>query len=77
MRKFIAACSFLILMIPFASIAHPGHGETGGFTIIHYFAEPLHIFVWLSLLTAIAVFIQYKNKQRHLKKHNKECMNSL
>ncbi len=76
MRKFIAACSFFILMIPFAGVAHPGHGETGGFTIIHYFTEPLHIFAWLSVLIAIAVFIQYKHKQRHLKKLTKECTNS-
>lgn len=77
MRKIIAAFSFFILMIPFAGIAHPGHGETGGFTIIHYFAEPLHIFAWLSVLTAIAIFIQFKYKQRRIKKLTKQCTNSL
>jgi putative copper export protein len=31
-----------VLSAPFAALAHPGHGETDGFTITHYFTEPIH-----------------------------------
>lgn len=42
--------SILFLLLPFVTFAHPGHGETEGYSIIHYFTEPLHIVVLLSVL---------------------------
>ena len=38
--------SFLT-MLPLAVLAHPGHGDEGGFTITHYFTEPEHIWVFV------------------------------
>jgi len=44
MKKVLIAAS---LLIPFIGFAHDGHGETSGFTIIHYFVEPSHaIYTW-------------------------------
>ena len=42
MKKIFAAFSTLALFLPVIALAHPGHGETGGFTITHYFLEPVH-----------------------------------
>ena len=65
MKKVIAAISLLLLCMPFISMAHPGHGETGGYTITHYFTEPIHLVVSVSLLIAVVVYIRYlgRNKQ--------------
>ena len=66
MKKVIAVFSFLLFGMPFIGMAHPGHGESGGFTITHYFTEPLHIIVSASLLIAVVVYFRYlgRNKQQ-------------
>lgn len=66
MKKFIAILSMLVLSVPLISLAHPGHGETGGYTITHYFVEPIHVVISLSVLITLIVFIRVlgKNKQR-------------
>ena len=33
-----------------AALAHDGHGEHSGFTITHYFAEPVHAVYTLGLI---------------------------
>ncbi len=40
----------LLAIIPIVSFAHPGHGETEGYSIIHYFTEPVHAIVSISVL---------------------------
>ena len=43
MNRIIApVATLLAVAIPLAVAAHPGHGETEGFSIIHYFSEPVH-----------------------------------
>lgn len=49
----------IALTIPFSVMAHPGHGETEGFTIIHYFAEPVHATLTAVLLAGV-IFSAYK-----------------
>ena len=47
-----------------AIFAHPGHGETEGFSIIHYFTEPVHATVTLLAIGAALVFFYRRSKQR-------------
>lgn len=35
--------SLPVLLLPIITLAHPNHGDTDGFTIIHYIAEPIHV----------------------------------
>ncbi len=52
----------LALLLPFISNAHPGHGGSDGFTIIHYFTEPQHVtFILLSM--AVVIFFLGRNKE--------------
>jgi hypothetical protein len=51
--------SLLLLVLPFISFAHEGHGHTGGFTIIHYFTEPMHLFSFA--IIGIVLYLFYKN----------------
>jgi hypothetical protein len=60
MKKMIVIVSVLFTGQPFISEAHPGHGTTGGFTITHYFTEPVHVIVSLSIIVAAAMFIRYR-----------------
>lgn len=60
MKKMIVIVSLLLTGQPFVSEAHPGHGTTGGFTITHYFTEPVHVIVSLSIIIASAVVIRYR-----------------
>ena len=54
MKRMIAS---LTLLLPALTWAHPGHGETDGYTITLYFTEPQHAIITLGVLTAITVFI--------------------
>ena len=49
----------IAVTIPFSGIAHPGHGETEGFSIIHYFSEPIHATLTAVLLAGV-IFAAYK-----------------
>lgn len=54
--------------------AHPGHGDSGGFTITHYFVEPEHLFTGICLL-ALLVYItgnvlKWKQRNRYHKQAN-------
>jgi hypothetical protein len=65
MKKFISILSLLVLFMPLISLAHPGHGETAGYSITHYFVEPVHVVISLSVLVAIVLYIRHlgRNKQ--------------
>ncbi len=67
MKKNIFCLCFILLCIPFISLAHPGHGETDGYTIIHYFVEPMHAVFTFSILIASVVYIGRlrRNKQQN------------
>jgi hypothetical protein len=54
MKKITAS---LALFVPALTWAHPGHGETDGYTIIHYFSEPQHAIITLGVLAAVTVYI--------------------
>lgn len=61
---------FLASLLPFISNAHPGHGETEGFTITHYFTEPQHL-VFILLTLAVVIFFLGRNKEvQDAKKQN-------
>jgi hypothetical protein len=55
---------FVMLVTPLISLAHPGHGETDGYTIIHYFVEPMHAVVTFGVLIAAFAYIRYTRKKR-------------
>lgn len=62
---------FLASLLPFISNAHPGHGETEGFTITHYFAEPEHL-VFILLALAVVIFFLGRSKEVHDAKKEKQ-----
>jgi hypothetical protein len=51
---------FLCLLAPLAA-AHPGHGTTEPWSLLHYLSEPVHVlfaFVLLAVVVSIAVFFK-------------------
>jgi fumarate reductase subunit C len=67
MKKLIVALVFFVLCMPLVSLAHPGHGETGGFTITHYFTEPVHVIVSLVALVGVIFYARYLKKSEQRK----------
>lgn len=67
MKKIIAALGLFLMAFPFIVMAHPGHGETGGFTITHYFTEPVHIIIDIAIVTALVLYIRHLNRNRQTK----------
>lgn len=67
MKKLLAVTSLFTLLLPLFASAHPGHGEGGGYTIIHYFAEPQHAIVSISLLLMIVVYVRMLRHKREPK----------
>ncbi|HEY1114888.1 MAG TPA: hypothetical protein VGE66_15065 [Chitinophagaceae bacterium] len=64
MKKMSLAAA-AVLLIPFASLAHEGHGATEGFTITHYFVEPVHLLYTLAFFVASYFAISYyRGKKR-------------
>lgn len=65
MKKIAIALSlFATLVAPLITLAHPGHGETDGYTIIHYFVEPMHAVATFGVLIAAFAYIRYTRKKR-------------
>lgn len=55
----LAACS------PVLAFAHPGHGGSDGYTIIHYFSEPQHAIITLGVMAAaIVLIVRERNKRK-------------
>lgn len=63
MKKIIATVAVLL---PLITLAHPGHGETEGYTIIHYFTEPQHALITLGILAAVVVYIARERRKKQL-----------
>lgn len=61
MKKIIAS---LATLTPLLALAHPGHGETDGYTIIHYFTSPQHVLVTLAAVAVTGVFIAWEKKRK-------------
>ncbi len=66
-----AILAITILMAYLNANAHPGHGDSGGFTITHYLIEPEHIFTGICLL-ALLVSVTGNVKNGNRKKHYHE-----
>lgn len=67
MKKIIVALSLFSWCIPAICFAHPGHGETGGYTITHYFTEPVHVIVSLVALSGVLLYARYLNRNKQHK----------
>lgn len=71
MKKYIAAIAGLFAScMPFISIAHPGHGEHSGYTITHYFTEPIHAIATALVLVLVIVFIRNLRRRRQFNENN-------
>lgn len=58
----------LVALMPFIGAAHPGHGDTGGFTIIHYFTEPVHVLAGLAAIAmTVTVLIKWTTRNQSKK----------
>ena len=60
--KKIAAFVLVMMVMPFIVLAHPGHGDTDGYTIIHYFTEPVHAITTFTILISSVAYLMYKRK---------------
>jgi hypothetical protein len=66
MKKSIALILTSFCSFPLIADAHPGHGDDDGYTITHYFTQPVHAIVSFTLLAVVAFIILniYKNSRR-------------
>ena len=65
MKKFITIVMMIfVAVMPEILFAHPGHGgHEGGYTIIHYFVEPMHAMVSIGCIVATIAFVAYAHKK--------------
>ena len=72
MKKLVSVISlFILIVMPFITMAHPGHGDHGdsGYTIIHYFTQPMHAVISLgSIVIVFAVLHFDRKKNTHTQK---------
>lgn len=64
MKKSIAFALTTLCSIPFIASAHPGHGDTDGFTITHYFVEPDHAVITLAIVGAMTYLLIRRRNAR-------------
>jgi hypothetical protein len=67
MKKFMIAFILFVSCMPLVSLAHPGHGDTEGFSITHYIVEPIHLLVSITVLSAVALYIRHLSRNRKKK----------
>jgi uncharacterized membrane protein AbrB (regulator of aidB expression) len=67
MKKNSIRLILFVLFMPLVSRAHPGHGETGDYTIIHYFMEPMHAIISAIILIAAVAGIGYISRNKMVK----------
>jgi hypothetical protein len=65
MKNFITiSLMIFIAFLPEVLLAHPGHGgHEGGYTIIHYFIEPMHAVVTIGCIVAVIAFVRMSRKK--------------
>jgi hydrogenase/urease accessory protein HupE len=56
--------SLVFLAAPATVLAHPGHGETEGFSVIHYFTEPVHAVVTILAIAAVITLVGYARRRQ-------------
>ncbi len=61
MKKVLIAAAMLT---PFISFAHDGHGEHSGFTITHYFVEPVHAVYTLGVIVVGFLLVKHFRGKR-------------
>ena len=62
MKKY-SFMSMVATLLPLSMIAHPGHGETEGFTIIHYLVEPIHAMAAMGGVLAAVLYLRWQRKK--------------
>lgn len=56
--KSLTVFLLLVALTPLLTYAHPGHGETEGWSIIHYFIEWPHILItWPSIVAVVLLSV--------------------
>lgn len=70
MKKKFSLPGVLALLLPFSAMAHPGHGDSDGYTIIHYFREPIHAVIPLVVFIAIIAWIHMLEQRNRKKQKN-------
>ncbi len=64
MKRIAFALSLIAaFVLPMFAMAHPGHGEHGGYTIIHYFTAPTHVFASLGVMAVIFSVVFFTQKR--------------
>lgn len=65
MKRIAFAVSLIAaFVLPMFAMAHPGHGEHGGYTIIHYFTAPTHVFASMGILIAAFSVVFFTQKRK-------------
>jgi len=64
----VAAAFAGMAISPLLSQAHPGHGETEGYTIIHYFVELPHALVTWGVILSVGALSYYLLSRRAVRK---------
>ncbi len=65
MKKLFAFIAIVLSFLPVATFAHPGHGETEGFSIIHYMLEPAHLFIAIVLVGVAGILLFRRRKEEN------------
>jgi len=60
---FAFVCLFAAIAAPIITYAHPGHGTSDGYTIIHYFTEPSHIIMLVAVVLVSVGISHYADKK--------------
>jgi len=66
MKKYLLSAAALISSV--SVFAHEGHGHTHGYTIKHYFTEPVHALVFAAGVAAVLIAVNWFTKKAAAKK---------
>ncbi|MCB0497507.1 MAG: hypothetical protein KDC79_15295 [Cyclobacteriaceae bacterium] len=56
--------AIVTILLPSLALAHPGHGTSDGYNLMHYLTSPMHLISVLLVVGASALAIRYAKSSR-------------
>ncbi|MCC5932964.1 MAG: hypothetical protein LAT75_00540 [Candidatus Cyclonatronum sp.] len=64
---YVFTCFTSLFLLHSKALAHPGHGDTEGHSLMHYLTEPMHAIVLLSVVLMVGLSFGWMMAKRRKK----------
>lgn len=62
-RNIISSALTILILGTSQGVAHPGHGKSNGFNLLHFITEPEHLIPTLVAIAAVVGIVAWRRKK--------------